>query len=60
MANGEAPEREAPPKRSAIARVTKDPVSRRKFVALTGGSAVLGAFLAACGFRMETAPAAPR
>jgi rubrerythrin len=26
-----------------------DPVSRRRFVALTGGSAALGAFLAACG-----------
>jgi hypothetical protein len=29
--------------------VVKDPVSRRKFMALTGGSAALAAFLAACG-----------
>jgi hypothetical protein len=35
--------------RSAIARVVGDPVSRRKFVALTGGSTALAAFLAACG-----------
>ncbi|MGC1166956.1 MAG: ferritin-like domain-containing protein [Solirubrobacterales bacterium] len=34
---------------SAIARVAKDPVSRRKFMALTGGSAAAAAFLAACG-----------
>lgn len=34
---------------SAIARAVKDPVSRRKFMALTGGSAALVAFLAACG-----------
>jgi hypothetical protein len=33
----------------AIARVANDPVSRRKFMALTGGSAVAAAFLAACG-----------
>src|ERR1700759_2790810 len=46
--SSEAPEQEAP-KRSALARVTSDPVSRRKFVALTGGSAALSAFLAACG-----------
>jgi rubrerythrin len=30
-------------------KVVSDPVSRRKFVALTGGSAAPGAFLAACG-----------
>ena len=35
--------------RSAIARVAGDPVSRRKFVALTGGSTALAAVLAACG-----------
>jgi rubrerythrin len=34
---------------SALARVAKDPVSRRKFMALTGGSAAAAAFLAACG-----------
>jgi hypothetical protein len=34
---------------STISRLTKDPVSRRKFMALTGGSTALAAFLAACG-----------
>jgi Ferritin-like domain len=34
---------------SAIGRAAKDPVSRRKFIALTGGSAAAAAFLAACG-----------
>lgn len=34
---------------SAITRVVQDPVSRRKFMALGGGSAALAAFLAACG-----------
>jgi Ferritin-like domain len=34
---------------NAIARAVGDPVSRRKFVALTGGSSALAAFLAACG-----------
>ena len=33
----------------ALGRIVQDPVSRRKFMALTGGSAALGAFLAACG-----------
>jgi hypothetical protein len=37
------------PAQSAAARVAKDPVSRRKFMALTGGSAAAAAFLAACG-----------
>jgi Ferritin-like domain len=35
--------------RSALERVAADPLSRRRFVALTGGSAALTAFLAACG-----------
>jgi rubrerythrin len=35
--------------RSAVARAVGDPVSRRKFMALTGGSAAAAAFLAACG-----------
>jgi Ferritin-like domain len=35
--------------RGALARATGDPVSRRKFMALTGGSAAAAAFLAACG-----------
>jgi Ferritin-like domain len=34
---------------NAIARAVGDPVSRRKFVALTGGSSALAAFVAACG-----------
>ncbi len=34
---------------NAVTRAVKDPVSRRKFMALTGGSAALAAFLAACG-----------
>jgi hypothetical protein len=34
---------------NAIARLAGDPVSRRKFMALTGGSAAAAAFLAACG-----------
>ena len=42
----ERPDAAAP---NAIARVAQDPVSRRKFIALTGGSAALTAFLAACG-----------
>ena len=37
------------PAQSAVARAAKDPVSRRKFMALTGGSAAAAAFLAACG-----------
>jgi hypothetical protein len=37
------------PRESAIARAVSDPVSRRKFVALTGGSSAMAAFLAACG-----------
>ena len=37
------------PAQNAIARVAKDPVSRRKFMALTGGSAAAAAFRAACG-----------
>ena len=36
-------------RQSTLARVAKDPVSRRKFIALTGGSAAAAAFLAACG-----------
>ena len=39
----------APRRDNAIARAVGDPVSRRKFVALTGGSSALAAFLAACG-----------
>ena len=35
--------------RNAVSRVVGDPVSRRKFLALSGGSAAAAAFLAACG-----------
>ena len=36
-------------RRRGISRAVRDPVSRRKFMALTGGSAAAAAFLAACG-----------
>ncbi|CAN5584659.1 hypothetical protein BH10ACT11_BH10ACT11_20100 [soil metagenome] len=35
--------------RSALERIKSDPVSRRRFLALTGGTGAAGAFLAACG-----------
>ena len=34
---------------SALSRVARDPVSRRRFLALTGGTTAAGALLAACG-----------
>ena len=34
---------------SAVSRVARDPVSRRRFLALTGGTTAAGALLAACG-----------
>jgi rubrerythrin len=37
------------PQRSAIARAARDPHSRRKFLALTGGTGAAATFLAACG-----------
>ena len=36
-------------KPSALRRVVSDPVSRRGFLALTGGTTAAGALLAACG-----------
>ncbi|MDX6601121.1 MAG: hypothetical protein QOF13_323 [Solirubrobacterales bacterium] len=39
---------------SALDRVTSDPVSRRKLLAVTGGSTALAAFLAACGSDSDT------
>jgi len=42
------------PSQGAMARAVTDPVSRRKFMALTGGSAAAAAFLAACGSDDET------
>jgi hypothetical protein len=41
-------------KPSALERVTSDPVSRRKLLAVTGGSTALAAFLAACGSDNDT------
>jgi hypothetical protein len=41
-------------KASALSRVATDPVSRRKLLAVTGGSTALAAFLAACGSDDET------
>jgi hypothetical protein len=41
-------------KDGALSRVATDPVSRRKLLAVTGGSTALAAFLAACGSDGET------
>lgn len=41
-------------KPSALDRVASDPVSRRKLLAVTGGSTALAAFLAACGSDGDT------
>jgi hypothetical protein len=41
-------------KASALSRLAGDPVSRRKLLAVTGGSTALAAFLAACGSDDET------
>lgn len=45
-------------KTSAIERVTRDPVSRRKFFLLTGGTGSAAAFLAACGDDEDTSSTA--
>jgi rubrerythrin len=45
----ESTQRERPGGGNAVTRAVKDPVSRRRFMALTGGSAAAAAFLAACG-----------
>ena len=42
--------------RDAFARAARDPFSRRKFLALTGGTGAAGAFLAACGDDEEEDP----
>ena len=39
---------------NAVKRIARDPVSRRKFFALTGGTGAAGALLAACGSDDET------
>jgi rubrerythrin len=49
MSESNEPEKAEAPAQSAVARAVEDPVSRRKFMALTGGSAAAAAFLAACG-----------
>lgn len=50
MPESKAPEApDQAPQKSAIARLASDPVSRRKFMTITGGSTALAAFLAACG-----------
>ena len=41
-------------KGSALSRLATDPVSRRKLLAVTGGSTALTAFLAACGSDSDT------
>lgn len=38
-----------PRKQSAVSRLARDPVSRRRFFALSGGTTAAGALLAACG-----------
>ena len=38
-----------PRKQSAVSRLARDPVSRRRFLALSGGTAGAGVLLAACG-----------
>ncbi len=45
-------------KEGAISRVARDPVSRRRFFALTGGTAAAGTLLVACGDDDETTTAA--
>ena len=52
MAESTQPEGHAPT-RGAVARAVADPVSRRRFMALSGGSAA-AAFLAACGSDDDT------
>jgi hypothetical protein len=44
--------------RSAIRRISRDPVSRRRFLAVTGGSGAGAALLAACGDDDETSTSA--
>lgn len=47
-----------PLKRGALQRLAADPVSRRKFVAVTGSGSALALFLAACGDDEETTTSA--
>ena len=42
------------PERSALRRIARDPLSRRRFLALTGGTGASAALLAACGDDEET------
>ena len=47
------------PQRSALRRIARDPLSRRKFLALTGGTGASAAFLAACGDDDDDATQSP-
>lgn len=48
--------RTKPARPSALRSITRDPVSRRRFLAVTGGTGAAGALLAACGEDDETSP----
>lgn len=49
MAEGTAKTRPDAAPQTAVARMAKDPVPRRRFIALGGGSAATGAVPSACG-----------
>jgi rubrerythrin len=49
MSEGTEPQKPATGPPRTIDRIVGDPVSRRRFMALTGGSAAMAAVLAACG-----------
>jgi Ferritin-like domain len=44
--------------KSALRRIARDPVSRRRFLAISGGTGAAGALLAACGDDEETSSTA--
>jgi rubrerythrin len=54
MPDSKEREKAGEPAPNALSRAVKDPVSRRKFMALSGGSAAAAAFLAACGGSDDT------
>jgi hypothetical protein len=47
-----------PREKSALKRIARDPVSRRRFLAISGGTGAAGALLAACGDDEETSSTA--
>jgi len=49
---------EDPAKKGALQRLAEDPVSRRRFVAVTGTGSALSLFIAACGDDEETSTSA--